>query len=290
MSHNHNHSHEAGSSTKNIFIAFTLNISFAIFEIIGGLITGSTAILSDAVHDFGDSLALGLSLIFQKFSDKAPTAKYSYGFKRLPVIGAIINIVVLSLGTIFVFTEAMERFANPQTVMAEGMFFMSIVGIVINGISVLRMKGSQKILDKTVLMHLCEDLLGWVAVFAVSIVMYFTNWYILDPILSLIICAIILKNIITNVKITADIILGATLDMETREHIRKHITELSQDILAIGNMNLWSLDGEENVLSIQVLTKPQSDTEAIRRGIKSIIEEEGIHFSTVEIAQNGGKF
>lgn len=286
--HNHAHSHShidtRGKSTKNIFIAFSLNISFAIFEIIGGIFTGSTAILSDAVHDFGDSISLGLSLLFQKLSNKNPTEKYTFGFKRLSVIGAIINIVVLLVGTIFVFTQAIERFVNPRDVIAEGMFFMAILGILVNGISVFRMKGTQKILDKTVVMHLMEDLLGWIAVFIVSIVMYFTKFYILDPILSLIICFIILKNIYGNIRSVIDIIMSSNPNIELYRNISKNISKLP-DVLSVDKLNMWTQDGEDHIVSARVLVRENSDSDHLLKEIKNMLEFEDIYQSTIEIAR-----
>ncbi|MDF2700866.1 MAG: Cation transporter [Haloplasmataceae bacterium] len=280
MSDNHSHEHIQGKS--NITVAFMLNFSFAIIEIIGGLITNSAAILSDAVHDFGDSLSLALSLIFEKISKKAPTNKFTYGYKRLSVIGAFINIIVLSIGTILVLKEAIESFANPKAVMAEGMFIMAILGILINGVSVYRMSGSKKILDKTVMMHLLEDLLGWIAVFMVSIVIYFTHLYILDSIISLVICIIIGRNIYLNIKNTIKIIMQAVPDQGLFNEIKDHLTKI-KGVESVDKLNLWTLDGEEHVLTSIITIKQIASSNEVLADIKEMLLHVGIEESTIEI-------
>merc|ERR1711879_284025 len=255
MSHNHNHSHNKPS---NIGIAFLLNFSFSIIEIIGGILTNSTAILSDAVHDLGDSLALALSFFTERLSKKDATEKYPYGFKRLSLIGAIINILVLSIGTGYVISEAVISFQNPQEVDSFGMLWLAILGIAINGLAVLKMKDSKKILDKTVVMHLLEDLMGWVAVLVVSIVIYFTNWYILDPILSMFIALVIIRNIWINSKLVFSILMQSVPDESLYQELKEHMESI-EGVKLVDNFKLWSLDGEEHVASITLLTQENAD-------------------------------
>lgn len=283
MSHNHSHSHgHTHSHMSNIKMAFLLNFGFSILELIGGIFTGSTAILSDAVHDFGDSLSLGLSLIFEKISNKEATVKYNYGYKRISLIGALINIVVLSIGTIFVFKEALESLVNPGAVKAEGMLFLAILGVIVNGLSVVKMKGSKKILDKTVMMHLMEDLLGWIAVLVVSIIIYFTNWYILDPILSLGISIIIVRNIYLNLKTTLMIIMQRVPDDSLYEEIKEHLTELSE-IEKIVKLNMWTIDGESHVLSASIKLLDTANRSDVLLKIKKLLNDEGVNESTIEL-------
>ena len=286
MKHNHNHSHSHGhnhsSSVSNVTMAFLLNFGFSILELFGGIITGSVAILSDAVHDFGDSLALALSFIFEKAGNQEANEKYTYGYKRLSLIGAFINIIVLSVGTIIVFREALQALANPTVVKAGGMLFLAVIGIVINGASVFKMKGSKKILDKTVMMHLMEDLLGWIAVLVVSIVIYFTNWYILDPILSLGICIIIGRNIYLNLKTAIMIIMQSVPDEDLYKEIKEHIIEMEQ-IEKIEKFNMWTMDGEIHVVTASIKALENTNKSDILNKIKDMLNQEGIEESTIEI-------
>lgn len=279
MSHNHNHSHNKPS---NIGIAFLLNFSFSIIEIIGGILTNSTAILSDAVHDLGDSLALALSFFTERLSKKDATEKYPYGFKRLSLIGAIINILVLSIGTGYVISEAVISFQNPQEVDSIGMLWLAILGIAINGLAVLKMKDSKKILDKTVVMHLLEDLMGWVAVLVVSIVIYFTNWYILDPILSMFIALVIIRNIWINSKLVFSILMQSVPDESLYQELKEHLESI-EGVKLVDNFKLWSLDGEEHVASITLLTQENADAQKIRLNAKNIFTNHSIKQTTVEV-------
>lgn len=281
-SHSHSHSHGKGESVSNVTVAFLLNFGFSILELFGGIITGSTAILSDAVHDFGDSIALALSFVFERVGKKDANDKYTYGYKRLSLIGAFINIIVLSVGTIFVFNEAIQALADPKIVKAEGMLVLAFIGIVINGASVFRMKGSKKILDKTVMMHLMEDLLGWVAVLVVSIVRYFTNWYILDPILSLGICFVIGRNIILNLRTAIMIIMQRVPDEELYEEIKEHIMEIDE-IEKIEKMNMWTMDGEMHVVTASIQTQENYNKSDVLYKVKEMLKNEGIKESTIEV-------
>ncbi len=284
MAHNHSHSHNHNHSegVSNVTLAFLLNFGFSILELVGGIITGSTAILSDAVHDFGDSIALALSFVFEKVGKRRANEKYTYGYKRISLIGAFINIIVLSVGTIFVFSEALQSLVNPMPVKAEGMLLLSFIGIAINGASVFRMKGSKKILDKTVMMHLMEDLLGWIAVLVVSIVIYFTNWYILDPILSLGICIIIGRNIYVNLKTAILIIMQRVPDEDLYEEIKEHLMEMNE-IEKIEKLNMWTMDGEMHVVTASIKTLENTDKNDVLNKVKEMLNNEGINESTIEV-------
>jgi len=277
MSHDHNH-----HKPSNIGIAFLLNFSFSIIEIFGGILTNSTAILSDAIHDLGDSLALALSFFTERLSKREPTKKYPYGFKRLSLIGAIINILVLSVGTGYVISEAIASFQNPQKVDSIGMLWLAFLGIAINGIAALRMKGSKKILDKTVVMHLLEDLMGWVAVLVVSIVIYFTNWYILDPVLSMFIALVIIRNIWINSKLVFGILMQSVPDEDLYNELKEHIESI-EGVKLIDNFKLWSLDGEEHIATITLSVVVNADVQNIRLKTKSILNKHNINQTTVEV-------
>ena len=285
-SHNHGHHHHHHStSVKNIKIAFFLNFFFSIFEIIGGILTNSSAILSDAIHDFGDSLSLGLALIFEKKSNKEADKVFTYGYKRLSVISAIINILVLSIGTLVVLKESIERLLSPQPIAAKGMLLFAILGIAINGLSVLRMKSSVKISEKAVMLHLLEDLFGWIAVLVVSIVVLFTDLYILDPILSLIICFIMLRNIYYNIISIYKIIMQAIPDNINISDIENEISNNLNNV-DVKTLKIWSLDGESSiasvVISIEHLNTTQ-DVTNIKKQLKEILLNYNVIESTIEI-------
>ena len=281
MAHNHNHSHE---EKNNIGLAFFLNLSFTFIELIGGFLTNSIAIISDAVHDFGDSLSLGLAWYFQKLSKKGSTKQYSYGYKRFSLLGAIINCIVLVVGSIYILSEAIPRLFSPQETKAKGMFFLAILGIVVNGIAVLRTRKGKSINERVVSLHLLEDVLGWAAVLVGSAVIYFTGWTIIDPILSLFIACFVLFNVIKNIRLVLPILLQGTPTEIEQEHIIEKLKEI-KNIADIHDLHIWPLDEEYNVLTIHIVlneTLPMEKLVELKKQIRAVLKAEKIQHTTIE--------
>ena len=247
MRHNHNH-----NSTSNIKLAFFLNLSFTIIEIIGGFLTNSIAILADALHDFGDSLSLGLSWGLDKYSKKKQTAKFSYGYKRFSLLAALINSIVLIVGSIFILSKVIPRLISPEPSNATGMIFLAILGIIVNGMAVLRLKKGSSLNEKVVSWHLLEDVLGWIAVLIVGTINMFVNVPILDPLLAVIFTLFILYNILKNLKQISLIFLQRTPIGLNIEEVQKKIESI-REVISIHDIHVWSLDGEHNILTTHVI-------------------------------------
>jgi cobalt-zinc-cadmium efflux system protein len=285
---NHSHSqpgHNHHQETDNIKLAFFLNLSFTIIEIIGGVLTNSIAILSDALHDLGDSLSLGLSWYLENYSQKDADKNFSFGYARFSLLGALINSLVLIIGSFFILFEAVPRIFNPQTVHPRGMLVLAIFGIVINGISVFKLRGGSSLNNKVVSWHLLEDVLGWTAVLIVSIVLLFRDLPILDPLLSIFIMTYVLYNVISNLKQVLNIFLQGVPKGFNIEEIQEKI-KANTASLSVHHTHIWSLEGEKIFLSTHVVIKNELDkTEIInlKSQIKSLLAAEGIDHVTVEI-------
>ncbi|MDD0853475.1 cation diffusion facilitator family transporter [Halobacteriovorax sp. GB3] len=282
--HGHNHNHHAHSGSKNILIAFLLNFTFAIVEFIGGLYTNSMAILSDSLHDFGDSMALLLSYFMEKYSKKDPDAKYTFGYKRFSVLSAMINGLILFLGSLFVIKEAFERVFNPSEIHQEGMLILAILGIVVNSIAAWRLSKDEGLNQKMVMLHLLEDILGWVAVFIVSIVLFFKPWFVLDSILSILISILILKNVYKNLLETFKILLQKFPNDLELDSMEKEIKSL-RDVIDIHCIQGWSLDSSSFALNLHVVAKDQStikEIDSIKRDIKEILKKYDVEQSSIE--------
>ena len=178
--HHHHLHHHHGGSGSNLLFAFAMNLFFAIVELVGGIFTGSVAILSDALHDFGDSISLGVAWRLQKLSEKGRDTSFSYGYKRFSLLGALLISLILLVGSVFVIIAAIERLSVPGEPKAGGMLVLAIFGLAVNGLAAFRLKGSSSLNERAVMLHLMEDVLGWAAVLVVSIVMLFVNAPILD--------------------------------------------------------------------------------------------------------------
>ncbi|PUU89045.1 cation diffusion facilitator family transporter [Halanaerobium sp.] len=286
--HQHEHDH---SAVGNIKFAFFLNLSFSIIEIIGGLLTNSMAILSDALHDLGDSISLALSWYLENFSQKKADEDFSYGYARFSLLGALINSLVLILGSFFILSEVIPRLFNPQTVHPEGMLFLAIIGITVNGISVLKLRSGSSLNKEVVSWHLMEDLLGWSAVLVVSIILIFKSIPVLDPLLSLLINIYILYNVISKLKKVLSIFLqGVPGGIDINKLQQKVVKQT--EALAVHHTHVWTLEGEKNFLSTHLIVSDQINREeiiALKSKVKSLLAEEGIDHVTVEIEYENEK-
>jgi cobalt-zinc-cadmium efflux system protein len=287
--HGHHHGHTHSHGDGNIGVAFFLNFGFTIVELIGGLFTNSVAIMSDAVHDFGDSLSLALAWYFQRLSKKGSSRQYSYGYKRFSLLGAIINSVVLIVGSIYILLEAIPRLWAPQETNAEGMFILAIVGIVINGVAALRTRKATSINERVVSLHLLEDVLGWAAVLVGSAIMHFTGFTIIDPILSVGIACFVLFNVFKNIRQTLPILLqGVPVEIE-QEHIIEGLKAIGH-IASVHDLHIWSLDEAYNVLTVHVALKeplPMEQLAELKGQIRSVLDAEAIQHATIEFETQG---
>ena len=281
MGHHH-HSHQV---TKDLKIAFFLNLGFAILEIFGGIWTNSLAIVSDAVHDLGDSISLGLAWYLEKYANKQSDLSFSYGYRRLSSLAALINIVILFIGSLYVISEAIPRLVNPEPTDAKGMIVFAIVGVAVNGLAMLRLSNQDSLNARVVAWHLLEDVLGWVAVLIVSVTLLFADVYILDPILSISIAVYILYNAIANLRQTLRLFLQAVPENIDIQQLETSILAMEK-VDSLHHTHVWSLDGEHHVLTTHVVVENQTTRKEIQ-GIKSAIRHLGENLSlehiTVEI-------
>jgi cobalt-zinc-cadmium efflux system protein len=287
--HRHNNGHQHNHESSGIGVAFFLNLSFSIIEVVGGYFTNSVAILSDALHDLGDSFSLAVAWYFQRLSKKKRDSSYSYGYRRFSLLGALINSVVLLIGSIFVIIESINRLIAPETSDARGMFLLAILGIIINGAAMLKLRRRGASLnERTVSLHIMEDVLGWVAVLVASLVMMFVHVPILDPILSLGIACYILFNIYNNLRDTLKVILQGVPEAIDSEAIESALLNI-EGVKSVHDLHLWTMDGEFNISSVHVVVHANLDSiviTEIKNKVKHIMKQFDIHHSTVEIERD----
>lgn len=280
--HSHSHHHDPG---KNIATAFFLNFIFAIVELVGGLITNSVAILSDALHDFGDSVSLGAAWALQKRSKKGRDSRFTYGYKRFSLLGGVFLSGVLLVSSIFIVTESVRRLIEPQDVRADGMLWLALVGIAVNGFAALRLSRGSTLGERAVWLHLMEDVLGWVAVLVMSLVMLFvahpaTRY--LDPLLSLGITIWVLRGVWRNLRDTFRILLQGTPEGVDPDRLTDRIAALD-GVCGVHDLHVWSQDGESNVTTMHVVTTPEADLSSLKHRIRDLA---GGHV-TIEFESSG---
>lgn len=280
----HHHHPPKSRAQKNLLIALVLNLAFATIELVGGLYTNSVAILSDALHDFGDSLSLGVAWYLEKISHKPRDHLYSYGYRRFSLLGALIVSSVLLIGVALVIRESVVRLLSPQSADARGMLWLALLGIAVNGFAALRLRAGHSLSERAVYLHLLEDVLGWVAVLFGSALMIFFDLPFLDPLLSLVIAAFILYNVFKNLRSVVKILL-----LEVPQHLR--VSQIEGNILAlqgvrrVEDLHLWTLDGENNVITLQVIVSGRESFRSLARlkkQIRGLLAREGILHSTIE--------
>ncbi|WP_404400816.1 cation diffusion facilitator family transporter [Idiomarina seosinensis] len=258
------HQHSEETSSTRIGWAFVLNLVFTIIEFVGGLLTNSTAILADAVHDLGDTLALGMGWLLNKFSEKEPTASFSYGYQRLSLVAALMNAVVLIAGSGWILVEALPRLFNPVMPQAEGMMLLAVFGVAVNGFAAFKLSKGKTLNERVLNWHLLEDVLGWIAVLLVSIVLMFVDWPILDPLLSIAFTLFILINVLRSLISTIKLFIQATPSKQNYQKIVKQL-KMIKHVEDAHHIHFWSLDGEQHVLTAHiVVSKELSNTERIQ--------------------------
>ena len=264
---------------KNILIAFLLNITFSIFELIGGALTGSIAILTDSLHDIGDALSIGISYFLEKKSKKKADSKHTYGYIRYSVAGSLITLVILLLGSAFVIYESIKRLFNPVTINYDGMIIFAIFGVIVNLVATLVTRKGDSLNQKSVNIHMLEDVLGWIVVLIGSILMKFTDITYIDSILSIIVALFILINCAIQFKRIVDIFLEITPSNVDIEELREHLLKI-EGVKDIHHIHVRSIDGYNNFATLHVVVDKYDSK--IKDKVKEELTEHNISHSTVE--------
>ena len=269
---------------KNILLAFLLNLAFSIFEFFGGLFTHSIAILSDSIHDIGDAVSIGIAFFLEKVSKKPADDKYTYGYTRYSVLGSFITTTILLFGSVFVIYNAVARIINPIEINYDGMILFAVVGVCVNFLAAFLTKDGASLNQKAVNLHMLEDVLGWLVVLVGSVVMRFTDFYILDPIMSIGVALFILINAVKNLKEIADLFLEKTPSGVAVKELSEHICAVD-GVLSVHHIHVWSLDGHNHCATLHIVINGEGHT--IKEKVREELKEHGIPHATIEIEEVG---
>ena len=267
-------------SQKRILTAFVLNLIFAVFEFIGGALTGSVAIISDSVHDFGDSVSIGISYFLEEKSKKEPDDKYTFGYGRYSVLGSLIMTVILIVGSIFVIIHACDRIIHPAEIDYNGMLLFAAFGMGVNFIAAVATRGDGSLNQQAVSLHMFEDVLGWGVVLLGAILMKFTDITYIDPIMSIGVAIFLLVHAFKHFKEICDIFFEKTPDGIDISELKHHLKEID-GVLDVHHFHLRTLDGVNHIATLHIVTS--SDPAAIKKAVKEELLEHGISHTTVEI-------
>ena len=265
-----------------VWIAFFLNLSYAIVEFIAGGIFGSSAVLADSVHDLGDAIAIGISALLETISNREEDRHYTLGYKRFSLLGALVTAVILITGSILVILENIAKIFHPQSVNDEGIFWLGIIAITINVLASLVIRKGQTKNESILSLHFLEDTLGWVAVILMAIVLRFTDWYILDPLLSIAISFFVLSKALPRFWSTLKIFLDAVPEGVDIQKIKTDLAELDH-VASINQLNLWTMDGLEKNAIIHLCLEDWEQMTETKNQVRQLLEERGIQNITIEV-------
>lgn len=264
---------------KNILIAFILNLTFSVFEFVGGLFTSSVAIISDAIHDIGDALSIGISYFLEKKSKNQPDDKYTYGYLRYSVIGGVITTFILLLGSLMVIYNAVKRIINPVLIDYNGMIIFAVIGVVVNFFAAYFTREGDSLNQKAVNLHMMEDVFGWLVVLIGALVMRFTDFSVIDPVMSIFVAIFILINAIKNLKEILELFLEKIPRGVDINEIKEHILNIEY-VLGVHHIHIWSMDGENNYATMHIVTNNPSYE--LKQKIKEELDEHGVGHATLE--------
>ena len=265
-----------------VWLAFFLNLSYAIVEFIAGGIFGSSAVLADSVHDLGDAIAIGISAFLESISNREEDSHYTLGYKRFSLLGAMVTAVILMTGSVLVILENIAKIFHPQSINDEGILWLGIIAITINVLASLVIRKGQTKNESILSLHFLEDTLGWVAVILMAIVLRFTAWYILDPLLSLAISFFILSKALPRFWSTLKIFLDAVPEGVDIQKIKTDLAELDH-VASINQLNLWTMDGLEKNAIVHVCLKEMEHMETCKESIRIFLKDCGFQNITIEV-------
>ncbi len=269
---------------KNILIAFILNLAFSVFEFIGGIITGSVAIISDSVHDIGDAASIGISFFLEKKSKRQPDEHYTYGYARYSVIGSVITTFILLFGSAAVIYNAVDKIISPSEINYNGMIIFAVFGVCVNFIAAFFTRDGDSLNQKAVNLHMLEDVLGWAVVLIGSVVMKFTDFAVIDPIMSIGVAVFIFINAIRGLKEATELFLEKTPHEISLSEIKEHVTEI-EGVIDAHHIHVWSTDGQHNYATLHIVTN--ADHREIKEKIRAELSEHGIGHVTLELEAEG---
>lgn len=287
--HKHGHSHHHHGAVGRMRFAFALNLVFALIELVGGFMTNSVAIMSDALHDLGDALALLVALGLEKFSHRTSDGQFSYGYRRFSTLGAVITGLILVMGSLFILVEAIPRLMAPEQTKTEGMIALAVLGVLVNGFAAWRVSKGESLNERMLMLHMIEDVMGWVLVLIGAVTMQFFDLPQIDAGLAIILSLWILFNVFRNLKEALKVFLMASPSGIEAEEVVAAIRGI-RHVQDCHHAHLWSLDGEKHVFTAHVVLSPgvrEEEVVQVKSEVKKLVQRYGIVEATIETELSG---
>lgn len=287
--HDHSHDHADVSSIKNLKLAIALNLSFSLLEFVGAHYSLSTAILSDAFHDLGDTLVFVFAWLMQIAATKASNHTYTYGFRRLSLLSSIATALILCLGSSFVIYYAIGRLSEPVTPHTNLMLGLGIFGVIVNGFGAYLMQRGSTLNEKVLTWHFLEDVLGWAAIIIGALLIAWLDMPIIDPILAILLSIVILFGVGRNLYRASTLFLQASpADVDTQA-ITEEICKIN-GVRDVHDLHIWSLDGKNHVMTLHVVVQQDLNKErifSVREEVYQLVQARGHLHLTCDIELEG---
>lgn len=288
-SHGHHHHHAHGAVLGRMSIALVLNLVFACIELVGGYWTNSIAIMSDALHDFGDAIAVGLAIGLERLSHKKSDGVFSYGYRRFSTLGALITGLILLAGSTFILIEAVPRLTAPQQPQSTGMILLAILGLAVNGYAAYKVSKGESLNEKMLMWHMLEDVLGWALVLVGALIMKFFDVPQLDAGMAIALALWIMYNVFRNLREALQVFLMATPSEVDVLSVEGEMLKIPS-VVGVHHGHLWSLDGQNHIYTGHVVLAEGSTVlhmEEVKSKIKNLVKRYGIIEATIETEISG---
>ena len=292
--HRHNHTHAENVRGKKLLWVTLLNFSISLVQVAGGIISNSLSLISDAIHNLGDTSAIFIAFLAGKHADKRPDARKTFGYKRTEILAALFNAVVLIAICFFLFVEAYERFRNPQAIKGGIMLSVAVFGLIANLISVLvlQKEKSHNLNIRAAYLHLLGDTLSSVAVIAGGIAILVWQIYWLDPLVTVAVGVYIIYHTWDVVRQTVDILMQATPRHIDIQEIKQSVEALPQ-VENIHHLHIWQMDDEHIHLEAHLNISQDlslSKAQTVRHDVETLLKDKfGISHITLQIEYKGCK-
>ncbi|MBO7491884.1 MAG: cation transporter [Bacteroidales bacterium] len=281
--HHHDHSHVITSLNRAFIIGITLNIVYVLAEAIAGFGFHSLGLLSDAGHNLSDVVSLVLALIAFKLSDSLATRKFTYGYKKSTILISLLNALILGVAVVLIVVESVRKIIHPEPIQGEVISIVAAIGVVINGITAwLFMKDQKRDLNvKGAYLHMLADTLVSIGVVVSGILIYFTGWYIVDPIIGLVVAVVI---IFASWELLRDSIRLSLDGVPMHVNYDQVVSLLGQadGVKGVHHLHIWAISTTENALTAHILVDELDKMEEIKEYLKHELKEHGISHATLE--------
>ena len=298
--HNHGHDHDhsghshapqvSAGNERAVLIGLMLTGTFMIAEVIGGVLSGSLALIADAGHMLTDTVALFLAWLGFRLGRRPADARRSFGYSRLEVLAGLINALTLFALVGWIAYEAVQRFLEPHEVLAGPMFVVAVLGLLVNltVFWVLSRADADHVNIKGALLHVLGDLLGSVGAIAAAIIIWLTGWMPIDPILSVLVSLLILRSAWALLMRTFNILMEGAPDGFEPDRLQADLAAAIPGLAGVGHLHVWSLSSGQTMATLEIRLEPGADPAAITQAVRrTLLEDHGVNHATIEIDWNG---